>query len=45
MKETELDARFGVEGMPTMIVVDPQGHVVKAITGLMDAEEFLGWMK
>jgi thiol:disulfide interchange protein len=45
LKETELDARLGVEAIPTMIVLDSQGHVVKVMTGGMDAEEFLEWIK
>jgi thioredoxin-related protein len=45
LKETELDQKYGVEAIPTMIVVDGNGKVVKATTGGIDAEEFLGWVK
>jgi thiol:disulfide interchange protein len=44
LKETELDQKFGVEAIPTMIVVDSDGRVLKATTGGTDAGEFLGWI-
>jgi thioredoxin-related protein len=45
LKETELDQKYGVEAIPTMIVVDGNGKVVKATTGGIDADEFLEWLK
>ncbi|HEY1685057.1 MAG TPA: thioredoxin domain-containing protein [Tepidisphaeraceae bacterium] len=45
LKETELDKKYGVEAIPTMMVMDDQGKVVRATTGEMDAEEFLGWVR
>lgn len=45
LKEIELDREFGVEAIPTMIVVDSNGRIVKATTGGIDAEEFLEWVK
>jgi thiol:disulfide interchange protein len=44
LKETELDQKFGVEAIPTMIVVGSNGQVVKATTGGINAEEFLNWI-
>ncbi|HWB53554.1 MAG TPA: thioredoxin family protein [Tepidisphaeraceae bacterium] len=40
-----LDAEFGVDGTPTLVVVDPRGHVLRAISGELNADEFLHWLK
>jgi thioredoxin-like negative regulator of GroEL len=36
---------FGVDMIPTFIVVAADGHVVKQETGGMDAQQFLDWVK
>lgn len=41
----KLDQQFGVQAMPTMIVVDPQGRVLRATVGEMSAAEFLQWLQ
>jgi thiol:disulfide interchange protein len=37
--------RFGVEGLPTFVVLDAQGEPVKRASGFMSAEEFLNWIR
>ena len=44
LNQRPLDHQFGVDGIPTLIIIDSNNHVLKAITGGMDADEFLNWL-
>lgn len=44
LNQRPLDHQFGVDGIPSFIVVDSENHVLKATTGGMDADEFLQWL-
>lgn len=44
LKETHFDERYGVQAIPTLIVLNPDGRVLKATIGYMDADEFLKWL-
>ena len=41
----DLRKRFKVVGMPTVLIIDSQGKEVQRITGFVNAEEFLSYIK
>jgi len=44
-RNPDVAQEFGVDAMPTFIVVSADGQPVKQASGLMDAKEFLEWLK
>jgi thiol:disulfide interchange protein DsbD len=40
-----LRKRFNVIGMPTVLIIDSQGKEIHRITGFVNAEEFLGYIR
>lgn len=41
----ELRKQFKVVGMPTVLIIDSKGKEVQRITGFVNAEEFMGYIK
>ncbi len=41
----QLRKRFDVIGMPTVLIIDAKGNEVKRLTGFVNAEEFLSYVK
>jgi thiol:disulfide interchange protein DsbD len=41
----ELRKRFNVIGMPTVIIIDSKGNEIKRVTGFVNANEFLSFIK
>jgi thiol:disulfide interchange protein DsbD len=40
-----LRKRFNVVGMPTVLIIDSQGKEIQRITGFVNAEEFMGYIR
>ncbi|MCK7523226.1 MAG: thioredoxin domain-containing protein [Ignavibacteriales bacterium] len=41
----DLRKRFNVIGMPTVLIIDSRGKELNRITGFVNADEFLGYIK
>lgn len=41
----DLRKRFNVVGMPTVLIIDSQGKEINRITGFVNADEFVGYIK
>jgi thioredoxin:protein disulfide reductase len=41
----DLRKRFTVVGMPTVLIIDSQGKELNRITGFVNADEFLSYLK
>ena len=41
----QLRKRFNVIGMPTVLIIDSKGNEVKRLTGFVNEEEFLSYIK
>ena len=44
-QQSKLAAQYGVDGIPTYMILDAQGKPVRADSGYRDADEFLQWLK
>jgi thiol:disulfide interchange protein len=40
----ELAARYGVQGTPTLILLDPDGQVIDRASGYLDSRQLLEWL-
>jgi thiol:disulfide interchange protein DsbD len=40
-----LRKRFNVVGMPTVLIIDSQGKEINRLTGFVNADEFLSYLK
>lgn len=41
----KLGMRFGIQYLPTLLVLSPEGEEIRRESGGMDAETFLAWIK
>ncbi len=44
-KNEKLRKKFNILGMPTVLIIDNKGNEVKRLTGFVNAQEFLDYMK
>lgn len=44
-REPSLAAQYHVSGLPHLVVLDPQGNVLKQIDGALPPDQFIAWLR